>query len=527
MKQKKRGLAIFLIVLGAFVTLMGALLVLITLSMILTGEDLISNGILAVILLALTFALGIIPLMKGIRILQGKEKLQKNEKTQSGQNIQSVQLSVPKESVISKEATAVERFITEQWSEQSSKQILCRDTQFDNGDGPMVKALLKIAMYVILPIVAMCLGYALVNQSAGGRIVPNTWQAWASMLMIVIGCFCMVMSMVVWGKYNAVGNKFYYYIIHEEYGVSVACLDTGKLGAYVVNKAGTLERIKATPSLLYVLLFFLCCKSRRVAVRLARMQMYFQVNQKHHFVEKLLQSAAYDQYSDKIIAVQKMKYFSKGCEVHYTVMVDGVQEERRQYIYRETAHYELLMDKFKQMYVNNYRVGYELSAVQATRVRKNIYRRLAILGGLAVVCVVLIYAGMEQYYEAAYKADVLSQSGAEVLSYAEGVLASRGRRRAYRVGYLLFFVMGVSLVKLLSDAIRVHTFTCMPVEVLSYHEKGGSWYKKLTGDYRYFATVRYNNATVNVGLSKEMWEKREHVTPLLVLRKNVPYCIIF
>ena len=126
MKQKKHGLAIFLLILGAFVTLMGALLVFVTLSMILTGEDLISNGILAVILLALTFALGIIPLMKGIRILQGKEKPQKNEKTQSGQNIQSVQLSVPKESVISKEATSVERFITEQVHLKCKKLVLRR-----------------------------------------------------------------------------------------------------------------------------------------------------------------------------------------------------------------------------------------------------------------------------------------------------------------------------------------------------------------------------------------------------------------
>ena len=527
MKQKKRGLAIFLIVWGAFVTLMGALLVLMTLSMILTGEDFISNGILAVILLALTFALGILPLMKGIRILQGKEKPQKNEKTQSGQNIQSVQLSVPKESGISKEATSVERFITEQWSEQSSKQILCRDTQFDNGDGPMVKALLKIAMYVILPIVAMCLGYALVNQSAGGRIVPNTWQAWASMLIIVIGCFCMVMSMLVWGKYNAVGNKFYYFIIHEDEGVSVACLDTGRLGSYLANKASALEKIKASPSLLYVLLFFLCCKNRRGAIRLARMQMYFQVNQKYRFVEKLLMSDSYDQYSDKIIAVQKIKYFSKGCEVFYIVMVDGVQQERKQYIYRETSHYELLIDKLKQMCTNHNRAGNELSDVQATRVRKNIYRRLAVLVTCAVILIVVLYASIHQYYESSYEAEVLSKSGAEILGYAESVLASRGRRRAYRVVGFMIVVMGAALIKLLSDAIRVHTFTSIPVEVLSYHEKGGSPIKRILGDYRYFATVRYNGATVTVGLSREMWVQREQVTPLLVLRKNVPYCIIF
>ncbi len=523
MKQKKRGLAIFLIVLGAFVTLMGALLVLMTLSMILTGEDFISNGILAVILLALTFALGILPLMKGIRIWQGKDKRQKNAHTQSGQKMQSVQPSVPQESVISKEATSVESFMPE----QSSKQILCRDTQFDNGDWPMVKALLKVFLYIILPIVAICVGQVLVTKSAGGRIVPNTLQAWASMLIVVGGSLVLVLSMVVWAKYNAIGNKFYYFIIHEDEGVSVACLDTGRLGGYVANKANALEKIKAAPSPLYVLLFFFCSKNRRMAVRLARMQMYFQVNQKYRFVEKLLMSDSYDQYSDKIIGVQKIQYFSKGCEVSYTVMVEGVQEERKQYIYRETSHYELLIDKLKQMCTNHNRVGDELSDVQARRVRKNIYRRLAVLATCALILIVVLYASIHQYYESSYEAEVLSQSGAEILGYAESVLAFRGRRRAYRVVGFMIVVMGAALIKLLADAIRVHTFTCIPVEVLSYHEKGSSSIKRILGDYRYFATVRYNGATVTVGLSREMWKQREHVTPLLVLRKNVPYCVIF
>ncbi len=511
MKQKKRGLAIFLIVLGAFVTLMGALLVLMTLSMILTGEDFISNGILAVILLALTFVLGILPLMKGIRIWQGKDKRQKNDHTQSGQKMQSVQPSVPQESVI----------------HETAKQILCKDEQFDNGDWSMVKALLKVFLYIILPIVAICVGQVLVTKSAGGRIVPNTWQAWASMLIVVGGSLLLVLLLVVWSKYNAIGNKFYYFIIHEDEGVSVACLDTGRLGGYVANKASALEKIKASPSPLYVLLFFLCCKNRRGAVRLARMQMYFQVNQKYRFVEKLLMSDSYDQYSDKIIAVQKIKYFPKGCEVSYTVMVDGVQQERKQYIYRETSHYELLIDKLKQMCTNHNRVGDELSDVQATRVRKNIYRRLAVLATCALILIVVLYASIRQYYESSYEAEVLSKSGAEILGYAESVLASRGRRRAYRVVGFMIVVMGAALIKLLSDAIRVHTFTCIPVEVLSYHEKGGSPIKRILGDYRYFATVRYNGATVTVGLSREMWVQREHVTPLLVLRKNVPYCIIF
>ena len=50
---------------------------------------------------------------------------------------------------------------------------------------------------------------------------------------------------------------------------------------------------------------------------------------------------------------------------------------------------------------------------------------------------------------------------------------------------------------------------------------------KISSGYRYFAVVRYNNTTVKVGLSEEMWEQKDNVTPILVLRKKVPYCFSY
>lgn len=179
MKKKKTGLAIFFIIWGIPVTLFGALLVILTLSMILDGEDLLATAILVVIFLAITCVLGVLPLIKGIRILQGKEKKKQSvqQATQTMQNMaeqirqptlqpaaQTVQPNPSYESVIHETATPLE----------AGRQILCKDEQFDDGDWPMIKALLKVVLYIVLPIVAMCVGSILVTQSAGGRIQPNT-----------------------------------------------------------------------------------------------------------------------------------------------------------------------------------------------------------------------------------------------------------------------------------------------------------------------------------------------------------------
>lgn len=515
MKQRKKGLAIFLIIWGAIATLIGALFVILALSMILDGDDLISTSIVVLIFVLITYIAGILPFIKGIHILQGKENKKHRAPKQTTQSMQTEE-----------ERPVVQQPIQPAYTEtNAAKQTLCRDEQFDKGDWPFVKALLKVILYIAFPIFLMIVGYKLLNISSGGMVVANTWQAWASMLVTVGGTFLIIYSLLVWAKYNAFGNKFYYFIIHEEEGVSIARLDTGKLGTYVAKQAKTLEKFKATPSPLYILLFLLCSKRRADAYRLAWMQMYFKVNQKHKFIEKLLLSSAYENYSDKIVAVHKIKYFSKGCQVWYAVMVNGVQQDRKQYIYRETTNYELLLAKLKEMCANT-RTGYELSAEQVKIVRKNIYRRVAIATLSAVGSLFILARSYNLYLDASYKAGEMAQAGVIVFSFLEGRIAFRSYRRVINIIYYVTIVIGGILLKLLSDTIRVHIFTYVYAEVLEYYEVKGFHLKRLLGDYQYFAKVQYNGITFKVGMSKETWEKRKPGNIWLVLRKRIPYCLI-
>lgn len=519
MKQKKKGFGVLLIIWGTIVTLIGALFVILAFGMILNGNDFISTAIVIFIFMAITSVAGILPLVKGLRIIQGKEPTKHLSKKQE------TQINTEKSAMQQKPQPASplpQAFIPET---PDKKQILCRDEQFDKGDWPFIKAFLKIIIYIALPIILIIVGYAFLNKSAGGMIVANTWQAWASMVITVGGSFLVIYSLIVWAKYNALGNKFCYFIIHEEEGVSIARLDTGKLGSYVAKQANAIEKIKSAPSPFYILLFLLCCRRRQVAYQLAKTQMYFNINQKYHFIEKLLLSASYENYADKIVAVHKIKYFSKGCQIWYAVMVNGVQQDRKQYIYRETANYELLLTKLKEMCANT-RTGYELSAEQVKKVRKNIYRRVTIAAISAIGSLLILALSYNLYLDATYKAGEMAQSGVIVFSFLEGRIAFRSYRRVINIIYFVVIVIGGLLLKLLSDAIRVHIFTYTYVEVLEYYEAKGFRLKRLLGDYQYFAKVQYNGMTFHVGMSKEAWEKRKPGNLWLVLRKKIPYCLI-
>lgn len=515
MKQKKKGLAILLIIWGVIVTLIGALFVLIALSMIMDGNDLISTGIIVLIFVVITLVAGVLPFLKGLRILKGKESEKSKKCSLQKQVLQSKQEQPVMQEPIKASVAEV----------PVGEQILCRDEQFDKGDWPFVKAFLKIILYIAVPIILMIAGYKYINKSAGGIIVANTWQAWASMLITVGGSFLVVFSLIVWAKYNALGNKFFYFIMHEEEGVSVARLDTGKLGSYVAKQANALEKMKSAPSPLYILLFLLCSRRRYVAYQLAKTQMYFKINQKHHFIEKLLMSTAYENYADKIVAVHKIKYFSKGCEVWYAVMINGVQHDRKQYIYRETTNYDLLLTKLKEMCADT-RTGYELSAEQAKKVRKNIYRRVGIAALSAIASLLILAGSYNLYLDATDASGEMAQSGAVIFSFLEGRIAFRSYRRVINIIYYVAIVLGGVLLKLLSDAVRIHIFTFVNVEVLEYYETKGFRLKRLLGDYQYFAKVQYNGVVFKVGMSKETWENRKQGPLLLVLRKKIPYCLI-
>lgn len=520
--MNKKALAIVLIVWGAVASLFGALLVILSMSMITDGNDVLSTVVLIVIFLGLTMVIGAFPLRKGIHMLQGKEK--KREKSvQKNRRM--------KQNLAEKPADSIQRLAEEEQPIEfspeatSDMQILCRDEQFDKGDWPFIKALLKIVLYIATSVVVMIVGNILINKSAGGMPVANSWQAWASMLLTIGGSFLFVYSLLIWAKYNAMGNKFYYYIIDEKNGISVARLDTGKLGKYVAEKANALEKIKSTPSLLYIILFLLCSKKRYVAFQLARTQMYFQVNQKYHFVEELLLSTAYENYSDKIVEVRKIKYFSKGCQVWYSVLVNGVRQDRTQYIYRETTNYELLIEKLKAM-CHDTRVGDELCAEQINSVRRNIGRRVVITMICAVIILGTLVSSWNIYMEHSGKAQDMLQAGALIRAYLSRRLTTRSGRRVVGIIFYGSIAFVGLLVKLLLDAVRVHIFTCVKVEVVSYYQKKTFRLKTILGDYKYFAKVRYNGMSLDVGMSKKTWEKKDTTPLLLVLRKKTPYCLV-
>ena len=120
----------------------------------------------------------------------------------------------------------------------------------------------------------------------------------------------------------------------------------------------------------------------------------------------------------------------------------------------------------------------------------------------------------------------MAQSGAVVLSFFEGRIAFRSYRRVVNIIYYVAIVIGGLLLKLLSDAVRVHIFTYAYAEVVEYYEVKGFHLKQLLGDYQYFAKIQYNGITFKVGMSKETWEKKKPGNIWLVLRKKTPYCLI-
>ena len=125
MDTPKKGIAIFLIVLGSVATLFGGVLTIATFGMILDGQDLISTLILLVLFLLITVGLGVAPLVIGIRRMQGKgrpaKKTVEQEVNVEAKNVAPV--ASASESEILKNGT----------------QILCRDEQLITGTGLLSK----------------------------------------------------------------------------------------------------------------------------------------------------------------------------------------------------------------------------------------------------------------------------------------------------------------------------------------------------------------------------------------------------
>lgn len=234
--------------------------------------------------------------------------------------------------------------------EDTYSRILCRDAQFDKGQVPLVKLLIKALIAGFAPIILTVCLCIMISKSAGGHIEPQSIQAWGELAVIVIGSASVMLSLRGISRYNAVGNKFYYYVLDRDKGLYYTHIGMGNVGYYIKEHAPMGEKIKNRVSFIYILLLFLNRNSRMSVVRLARMESYFKLDRKYHFAEKLLMSQNLEQYCTKVIAVKKIKYFSMGCEVWIITMGQGVEHVQKMIIYRSTSNYAALMKKLNQLY---------------------------------------------------------------------------------------------------------------------------------------------------------------------------------
>lgn len=523
MKKSKRIAGIFLIIWGCLICLVGIFLLVLEIQLTFKNNNssaLGANLILIALIVAIVAFLGVFPLIKGIKemkksvnkVQHSASQLQDKGREQTGTDGQpeaSQAANVVNEDLFSDE-------------EDTASRVLCRDAQFDKGQLPLIKLLIKGLVAGFAPIVLAIYIYMMISKSAGGHIEPQSIQAWGGLAVIVIGSVSAMLSLRGISKYSAVGNKFYYYVLDKDKGLYYTHIGMGNVGYYIKKHAPMGEKIKNRVSLIYILLFFLSRNSGVSVVQLARMESYFKINRKYHFAEELLMNQNPEQYCTKIVAVKKIKYFSKGCEVWLVTMSQGVERVKNMIIYRNTSNYAALMKRLNELYIGNEVMDYDLSCEQVKQVRNNIYRRLGVFCISLFVALLLIVISYVMYIQAKYKAEIYDSS---IMERFENILAYRSERRMISVIIVAVDLLIVGFVKMLMDLAGITRFKCVPVEVVEYLETKHSALNILN-DYNYFAAVRYKGEVVRVGMSKKMWKKGKVDRAYLVLRKNVPYCIV-
>lgn len=509
MKKSKRIAGIFLIIWGCLICLIGVFLLVLEIQLTLKNDSstLGANLILIALIVAIVAFLGVFPLVNGIKKV--KKSVNKVQHAEFGIQSEASQAANPVNDSFSKE-------------EDTDSRVLCRDAQFDKGQLPLIKLLIKGLVAGFTPIFLAIYIYMMISKSAGGHIEPQSIQAWGGLAVVVIGSVSAMLSLRGISKYSAVGNKFYYYVLDKDKGLYYTHIGMGNVGYYIKKHAPMGEKIKNRVSILYILLFFLSRNSGVSVVQLARMESYFKINKKYHFAEELLMHQNLEQYCTKIVAVKKIKYFSKGCEVWLVTMSQGVERVKNMIIYRNTSNYAALMKRLNELYIGNEVMDYELSCEQVKQVRNNIYRRLGVFCISLFVALLLIVISYVMYIQAKYKAEIYDSS---IMERFENILAYRSERRMISVIIVAVDLLIVGFVKMLVDLARITRFKCVPVEVVEYLETKHSALNILN-DYNYFATVRYKGELVRVGMSKTMWKKGKVDRACLVLRKNVPYCIV-
>lgn len=511
MKKSKRTAGIILIIWGCLICLIGFFLLVLEIQLTLKNDSstLGANLILITIIVAIMAFLGVIPLVKGIKKM--KKSVNKVQHAESGIQFETSQTT-----------NAVNDVLFANNEEDTDSRVLCRDAQFDKGQLPLIKLLIKGLVAGLTPVFLAIYISIMISGSAGGHIEPQSIQAWGGLAVIVIGSFSAMLMLRGISKYSAVGNKFYYYVLDKDKGLYFTHIGIGNVGYYIKKHAPMGEKIKNRVSIIYVLLFSLSRNSGVSAVQLARLESYFKINRKYHFAEELLMHQNLDQYCTKIVAVKKIKYFSKGCEVWIVTMSQGVERVQKMIIYRNTSNYAALIKRLNELYTGNEVMDYELSCEQVKQVRDNIYRRLGVFCISLFVVLLLIVISYVMYMQAKHKAEIYDLS---IMKRFEYILAYRSERRMIYIIIVAVDLLIVGFVKMLVDLVRITRFKCVPVDVVEYLETKHSALNILN-NYNYFATVRYKGELVRVGMSKKMWKKGKVDRACLVLRKNVPYCIV-
>ena len=234
MKKPNKALAVLLMIWGSIVVLLGSFLLFLIISLILDDADkLAAYLILAAMILGIAFLLGVLPLKAGIRRLKKTQKPEKKAVKKTAEVPKLLEIQEEKEGKTQKKKVCIERTAT---------RILCRDKQYDNGDIPLVIFWLKCAGVVVVPVVLAVFVSNFISKSAGYRIQTGTWQAWASFLVVMGGSAFAMFGLWLCSRYNALGNKFYYYIIDENDGLSFAHMGRGSLAYYVEKRRHYLKK---------------------------------------------------------------------------------------------------------------------------------------------------------------------------------------------------------------------------------------------------------------------------------------------
>lgn len=517
-KLMKKVLHILLIIWGIFVSLISLILFVLEMKLLLEG----GGGFGAMLLLMLftviiEACLGVLPLTRGIKQIKAAKAARTDLNNEQAQTIYQADIDESNSQGIDDKV----QNIYETYMAANNSRILCRDEQFDNGEWSRVKIFLEGIFAGVAPVflsICICL---LISKSIGG-FKPHTIQAWGGMVIILLGSVCAMLSLYFISKYNAVGNKFFYFILDKDEGLYFTHIGMGRIGNYIREHTPVGEKIKTRFSFFYTILFFLYRNPGISLIQLTKMESNLKINKKYHFAEQVLLSNDFKNYCTRIVAVEKIKYFYKGCEVWLATMEYGIKRVKKQVIYRNTTNYAMLMEKINELYTGNEVSAYDLSVSEIKQVRKNIYRRI---GTFCIGVLVLLIFALISYstYISASSNAALYEPG--VIKRFESILAYRSMRRIFKIVYFVLFVEAVAFVKMIIDLLKTSKFKCLPVEVVEYIAPEHS-IQNIFDDYKYFATVLYRGEPVRVGMSKTMWKQGKKEKVSLVLKKNVPYCIV-